>query len=108
MAQAISKENPEVKALQQAIRSIDSSAAIACSEVSTMAKMALLWLERPEGYYHTEAIATILRAIWFKADELENSINFDAEEVGCASVDAAFQRRCEAYQKYQNAKGTLA
>lgn len=83
-------------ALRTAVQSIDSLSQAGFSEIATIAKFALAWLETPEGYRHTDNIAYALRAIWNTADDIQNCINVQADEVGCGHVDDAQQRRWEA------------
>lgn len=79
--------------LQAAITDIDSMSQCGFSEISAIAKLALATLETPDGYRFHENIALALRAIWGKADDIENCINYRAEQVGCNYSDPARERR---------------
>ena len=73
----------EIKRLRLAITDIDSLSQSGFSDISAIAKMALLWLEHPDKAKHTDVISQALKLIWYRADDSENSINCEAEQVGC-------------------------
>lgn len=88
----------DVKLLQGAVHFMDALAQEGFSEISAIAKLALAALETPDGYRDTETIARALRAIWYKADDIENCINHQAEEVGCNYRDPNAERRYAAHR----------
>lgn len=86
----------DLRRLQTAVFDMDCLAQGGFSEISAIAKLALAALETPDGYRHPETIAHALRAIWGKADDTENHINGQAEEVGCNYRDPNADRRSAA------------
>lgn len=69
--------------LKRTIEGIDRFASESLSEIVSIAKLALAYMETPVAYRFPEDIANALSAIRTKADVLENDINYAAEEVGC-------------------------
>ena len=47
----------------------------------------------PDGHKFHENIALALQAIWGRANDAENCINYRAEQVGCNWRDPASERR---------------
>lgn len=91
----------DIKKLRSTVESMDCLAQDGFSEISNIAKLALAQLETPDGYRHPEMIARTLRSIWSKADDIENCINSEAEQVGCNYVDDAENRRLEARRTHR-------
>jgi hypothetical protein len=89
----------EVYKLRNAVEFMDALSQESFSEIRSIALLALLSLETPEGHKHLENVAQALHAIWSKADQIKESINFHAEEVGCGYVDDSRYRRHVAYMK---------
>jgi hypothetical protein len=79
--------------LQAAITDMDNLAQCGFSEISAIAKLALAALETPDGHKFHENIALALQAIWGRANDAENCINYRAEQVGCNWRDPASERR---------------
>ncbi|MEF8755080.1 MAG: hypothetical protein V5B60_14320 [Accumulibacter sp.] len=79
--------------LQAAVLDMDSLSQEGFSAISAIAKLALAAMEGPSASRDHEAIAGALRAIWGKADDIENCINSRAEEVGCNYRDPNTERR---------------
>ena len=88
---------PDIERLRSAITDIDAFSQGALSEIASIAKLALLWLEQPASYQDTEVIAHALSAILGKAKDYENLINCEAENVGCNWCDPATARRYAAH-----------
>lgn len=86
----------DITRLKAAITDMDCLAQSGFSEISAIAKLALAALETPDGYTNLEIIAQALRAIWVKADDIENCVNFAAGQVGCNYKDQATERRRDA------------
>ena len=82
--------------LRAAIIDMDALSQSGFSEISAVARLALLSFENPESYQHPELVIQALRSIWGKADDIENCINGRAEEVGCNYIDLNDRRRSEA------------
>lgn len=83
----------DITRLQAAITDMDCLAQSGFSEISAIAKLALAALETPDSYTNLEIIAQALRAIWVKADDIENCVNFAAEQVGCNYKDQFYDLR---------------
>jgi len=90
-----SKSN-DIKRLHAAVYDMDCLAQGGFSEIAAIAKLAMVALETQDGYLHPENIANALRTIWGKAYDIENCVNYAAEEVGCNYVDPHTKRRYEA------------
>ena len=90
---------PTVPQLRDAIESMDSLSESGFSEIASIAKMALAYLETPNVALHVEDIANALSAIQGKAEDIKNCINYQAEEVGCNYVDEAKIRRLNVWFK---------
>lgn len=86
----------EVEELRAAIDLMDNLSQEGLSEITAIAKLALLSLESPDSYRHLDNIAHALKAIWSKANDTQDSINGEAERVGCNHVDKAERRRWDA------------
>ena len=84
---------PNVSSLRAMVETIDKLSQDGFSQISATAQLALRWLETPEGYRHLEVIAQALTSIHAKAEYIQNSINGEAEGVGCNYTDAAERRR---------------
>ena len=84
--------------LKGTITTIDCLASEALSEIASIAKIALAYMETPVAYRFPEDIANALSAIKGKAEILECDINGAAEEVGCNYTKEPMQRRFQACQ----------
>ena len=96
---------PEVQNLRNAVEFMDCLSQSGFSEISSIAKLALSRLETPDGYRHLDNIANALKAIWGKADDIQNCINSEAEQVGCNYVDDAQRRRWDAQRAHRETVG---
>lgn len=94
-----SEKVTDPRQLHAAITDIDCLSQGGFSEISAIAKLTLAALETPDGYHFSENVALALRAIWGKADDIENCINCRAEEVGCNYQDPARERRFAAHRE---------
>lgn len=83
----------DLRRLQAAVYDMDCLANGGFSEITAIARLALLALETPDGYRHPEIIAQALNAILGKAENIESCINYEAEEVGCNYQDPNTERR---------------
>ena len=89
--------------LCNAVESMDGLSQDGFSEIAAIAKLALAWLEKPDAYRHMDVTANALSAIWGKAEDIQNCINSQAEEVGCNYVDDAQSRRWAAQRAAREA-----
>ncbi len=88
-----SPKSADVGRLQVALEDIDALAQGGFGQIESIARLALAALQTPEGYLRPEAIVQALIAIRDKAAEVENCINWAAEEVGCNYRDEKLAQR---------------
>ena len=86
----------DIAKLQATVQTMDALSQDGFSEISTLASMALKLMETEHAYLYPEAIAQVLTSIHAKANDIENLINSEAEEVGCNYKDEAAARRADA------------
>lgn len=89
-------ERPTYDTLKSTIETLDGLSQDGFSEIATLAQMALAHMETPGAYLWPETLAQVLRTIRAKAEDIENLINCEAEQVGCHYQDPATERRYEA------------
>ncbi|SFI96281.1 hypothetical protein [Nitrosomonas sp. Nm34] len=99
--QAVPTPIPEAQDLRDAVQLIDCISQSVLPQIVSIAKLAFSYLEIPENRKDIDNVLSALQAIWEKAEELECSINNEAEEVGCNYVDKAWRRRLEAESAYR-------
>ncbi|MCL2012420.1 MAG: hypothetical protein FWG75_06515 [Cystobacterineae bacterium] len=83
----------DVKKLQDTVESMDNLSQDGFSEIEAIAMLAEQWLESPDSHKHLNIVSTALRAIWGKAQDIQNCINSEAENVGCHYVPEDRERR---------------
>lgn len=87
----------ELTQLRTTIEGIDAISQEALGEIAAVARLVLMALEQPgRGVVQDEVIAKAIEAIWNKAQCTEDSINAEAESVGCCYVDESRRRRMTA------------
>lgn len=96
----------EIKTLRNTVEAMDSLAQDGFSEIGAIANLALAMMEQPDGYLHPEIIAQALRTILGKAQDIGNSINCEAGDVGCNYVDESKRRRYAARAKAREQEKT--
>jgi acetylglutamate synthase len=102
------EQTQTIKELGNAITTMDCLSSIGFSEIASIAKLALISLETPEGYRHISDIAFALESIRSKAQDMENLINCEAESTGFNHIDDAWHRRISAEATFRNAEGVQA
>ncbi len=85
-------EQQQIAQLRSSINAIDSLSQDGFSEISVIARLALVAMESKRGYSSVD-LALALQAIWKKAEDFENCINCEAENLGCNWIDEAASRR---------------
>lgn len=90
---------PEVQKLRNAVEFMDCLSQSGFSEIASIAQLALSSLETPDGYRHLDNIANALKAIWGKAEDIQNYISSEAEQVGCNYTDDDQRRRWDALRQ---------
>ena len=73
----------EIRKLRHVITNIDALSQEGFSDIAALAKLALIALDTPDYDRNIAAIARALSTIFGKAQDIENSINHAASEVGC-------------------------
>lgn len=89
---------PDTAQLRSAVIEIDTLASAAFGEIAAVARLALAYLETPDGYRHPELIAQALTSIFDRASGSADSVIFEAEQVGCHTIDQRWLRRLDAQQ----------
>lgn len=79
--------NSEVKTLRETVTQMDNLSQDGCSEILTIVKFALAWLEKPVAKHNLESLVIALNMIGYKAEDMQNCINLEAEGVGCNYVE---------------------
>ena len=95
----MNKSTSTEQKLRDAVETIDSFSQHGFEEISAIATLALIALETPAGHRNIESIARALMAIKSKAQDIQNIINCEAGNVGCASVDIDSEVRSDARHK---------
>lgn len=75
------------------VYALAETAAGALDEIGNLTRMALRWLETPEGHDDISAVAKALITIQGLADVAWDWTGFTAERVGCGLIDEAEVRR---------------
>ncbi|WP_297326100.1 hypothetical protein [Nitrosomonas sp.] len=92
--------NPEVEALRNKIIDIDALSQSGFSQIESIAHLALLSLQTPDGYRHIRDIAFALEAIRHKAQDIQSCINSTAEDVDCNYIDESKHLRMNAHREF--------
>ncbi|KAB8311964.1 hypothetical protein EH228_08950 [Erwinia endophytica] len=88
-----------INLLSAAVRDMDCLSKTELAEISSIAQLALAWMETPQGYLDPEVIASALNAIRYKADNLSECIGVESGSVGCEYTDDARVRRIHAREE---------
>lgn len=94
--------------LRNAVTFMDCLSNNGFDEIIAIAKLALAWLETPNGYQHLDVVASALNAIWGKAENIQNSIGWEVEQVGCDYVDEHQKRRWDAQRAHREQEAAAA
>jgi hypothetical protein len=90
----------DVKRLQSTVEDMDALSQCGFSEIEAIAKLAEEWLKTPDNHRHLGTVSAALRTIWGKAQEIQDCISGQAEDVGCHYVPEEVEGRVmEALQK---------
>ncbi|PTQ88354.1 hypothetical protein C8R30_15311 [Nitrosomonas nitrosa] len=87
----------EIEKLRSVITDMDSLAQEGFLGIRSIAKLALLSLETPEGHRHIEDVAQALNTIWATAESMGDCVKSRAEDAGCNYTDDSRDRRHAAY-----------
>lgn len=75
--------NEEITNLQIAITDMDCFSQEGFSKIATIARLTIKALESGACVNPMDDVINVLRVIWSKADDVQNLINCEAEDVGC-------------------------
>ncbi|NWK80325.1 hypothetical protein [Aquitalea sp. LB_tupeE] len=81
---SISPDHPAIRDLRHAVEAMDCLSQEGFSQISAMARCAEVFLGQATEPLHRDIVGTVLRAIQGRADDIQNCINVQAVEVGCA------------------------
>ncbi|WP_322629949.1 hypothetical protein [Halothiobacillus sp.] len=87
-----------IRLLKSAIIDIDALSQTAFSEIRTVVRLVLTCFESADSPLSVETIAVALQIIADKAEETEDRISYQAEDVGCNYVDERSRRRWANYR----------
>ena len=89
--------------LCEVIEGIDCLSQQGFSQIGSIARLSLLALESPgRSFGDSEDVASALKAIWSISENIQNSINCESEDVGCAYLDEGMLRRFDAIRSFEN------
>lgn len=87
---------PSIDALRSTVELIDSVSQDAFDRIKALCKLTLLAMEQRARPVEMEDLARVLKQIEQAAEEAENCINVEAENVGCNYKDEEWIRRIDA------------
>lgn len=96
----------EIAAHAETIRTMDGLAQDGFGRIAAMARVALLAFESEVKSQNLDAFAGVFEAIRVIAEDVENCINVEAEQVGCNYVDPVHARRGDAVRRAAVAAAT--
>lgn len=94
----------EIFELKDRINAIDAISQEGFGAIKAVSNLLLLALEHPRGHTSPELLVDALQIIRFRADETENLINCEAEDVGANYEDPARVRLYEAFRQAMTSK----
>ena len=80
----ISPDHPAIRDLCHAVELMDCLSQEGFGQIAAIARCAEVYLGHGPEALQRDTLATVLRAICGKADDIQNCINVQADEVGCA------------------------
>lgn len=96
-AQTATTSQARIKALEEAIHTMDGLATHGLRQIAGIAKLALAALEAPATYSNPENLAQTLNAIWWIAEHTDQCFSDTAKEAGSDYQDKSAERRCAAF-----------
>ncbi|MGQ8877303.1 hypothetical protein ACUTR7_07295 [Delftia sp. NA_296.1] len=93
---AISNPHSDTEPLRQALVEVGRLTRQGCNEVSSLAQMALVWLETPAGCRDLEVVASALLAIRDAVQRLEDFVDDETGGACCGYDDPDRLRRLAA------------
>lgn len=99
-----SQNKADIKRLTEATRDIAIVSYYALSEINAVGKLVQSWMETTEAYKNPEVISRAIDSIVYIAREALESVEGEAESVGCDDyIDLNTKRRQRAAEEYRNA-----
>ena len=87
----------DIEKMRGVVNLLDGLSQEGFGQIASVARLALSHLENPRAYDGGhEHIARALEAIVYRAEDIMNLINAEAEGVGCNFVDSGEERRAAA------------
>ncbi|WP_199103901.1 hypothetical protein [Aquitalea sp. ASV11] len=80
----ISPDHPAIRDLRHAVELIDCLSQEGFGQIAAIARCAEVYIGHANDPLRQDILATVLRAIQGRADDIQNSINLQAEDVGCS------------------------
>lgn len=89
----------DIRELHEKIKLMDSISQAQCGEIEAVASTALIAMRSAEFWRHSQRIEGVLSAILARAQDLKNTLNVEAEEVGCNHIDTDERERRAAFSE---------
>ena len=91
----MSNKNKDVDSLQHTITDMDALSQEGFSEIVEIARLAIKSMENKDNQHFrdTDDIIQALNVIWAKADDVQNCINCEAEDMGCSYISETTQQK---------------
>ena len=103
----LAKDSHSTRHLSNALTQVDHLVQQGCAEISSIAQLALAWLETPKGHRHMDVVARALQSIRDSAETLADYAGTESQAMGCGFEDAAEMRRAEAAEAAAKAMAHL-
>ncbi|RQO78186.1 hypothetical protein DBR44_00050 [Aquitalea sp. FJL05] len=81
---SISPDHPAIRDLRHAVELMDCLSQEGFGQIAAMARCAEAFVDQSPTPTQPDILRQVLRAIRGKADDIQNCINVQADEVGCA------------------------
>ena len=80
----LSPDHPAIRDLRHAVELMDCLSQEGFGQIAAIARCAEVYIGHATDPLRQDILATVLRAIQGRADDIQNSINLQAEDVGCS------------------------
>jgi len=94
----------DIEKFKSTVYDMDYLSQCGFTEISAVAKLALIALESPGAHRNPEHIAQAFVVILGRANDFMNSINCEAENVGCNYSDKREGARADAWRAFNDEK----
>jgi len=89
---SISSDHPAIRDLRHAVELMDCLSQEGFGQIAAMARCAEAFVDQSPDAPQPDTLRQVLRAIRGKADDIQNCINVQADEVGCAWLEQLVRR----------------